>query len=50
MSSICSMPMLRDTWPSVTPVFSCSSGVSYECVVVAGWIACEWESLMLATW
>ena len=36
--------------PGVTPVASCSSGVSWACVVDAGWITSDRTSPMLATW
>ena len=49
MSSSCSMPIDSRTYPSVTPVCSCSSGVSCECVVEAGWIARLRVSPILAT-
>ena len=46
---MCSMPTDRRTRPGVTPVVACSASVSCECVVVAGWIASERTSPMLAT-
>ena len=48
MSSSDSMPTLRRTKSSVTPDSSCSSAVSCEWVVVAGWIASDLASPMLA--
>ena len=50
MSSIPSSPTARRTRPGVTPVVSCSSGVSCEWVVEAGWITRLRTSPMLATW
>ena len=50
MSSIPSMPTARRTSPGVTPAGSCSSGVSCEWVVDAGWITSERTSPMFATW
>ena len=48
MSSIDSRPIERRTKSSVTPVSSCSSAVSCECVVVAGWMQSDLASPMLA--
>ena len=42
------MPTDRRTKSSVTPVVTCSSGVSCECVVEAGWIASDFASPMFA--
>ena len=45
-----SSPTERRTRPGVTPVVSCCSGVSCECVVEAGWMTSERTSPMLARW
>ena len=45
-----SRPTASRTRPGVTPVASCSSAVSCECVVDAGWITRLRTSPMLATW
>ena len=45
-----SMPTASRTSPGVTPVASCSSGVSWACVVDAGWITSDRTSPMFATW
>ena len=50
MSSIDSSPTLRRTRPGSTSDASCSSGVSWLCVVLAGWITRLRTSPMLATW
>ena len=50
MSSACSIPMDRRTYPGVTPVASWSLADSWEWVVVDGWIASERASPILATW
>src|SRR3546814_391925 len=50
MSSMCSRPTDNRTELSVTPVASCCSGVSWECVVEAGWMARLRASPRLATW
>ena len=47
---MCSSPTDRRTRPGVTPVVSCCSGVSCECVVDAGWMISERTSPMLARW
>src|SRR5665811_1417387 len=49
MSSMCSMPTARRTSPGVTPEKACSSGVSWLCVVDAGWMTSERTSPMFAT-
>ena len=48
MSSTCSSPTESRTKSSVTPVASCSSGVSCWCVVDAGWITRLFASPMFA--
>ena len=50
MSSMVSMPTESRTKFGSTPVSDCSSGVSWLCVVLAGWIARLRTSPMLATW
>ena len=50
MSSTCSMPTDSRTMSSGTPAASSSSGVSWEWVVVALWIASDLASPMLARW
>jgi hypothetical protein len=50
ISSICSKPTDNRTYPGVTPVAACSDSVSWEWVVLAGWIARLRASPMLATW
>ena len=50
MSRTSSMPTDRRTNSGVTPVCACSSGVSCECVVVAGWMISDLASPMLARW
>ena len=47
MSCTSSMPTDRRTNSGVTPVWTCSSGVSCEWVVVAGWIMSDFASPML---
>ena len=49
-SSMFSSPTERRTRPGVTPVVSCCSGVSCECVVDAGWMTSERTSPMFARW
>ena len=49
-SSTFSSPTERRTRPGVTPVVSCCSGVSCECVVDAGWMTSERTSPMFARW
>ena len=49
MSEIPSIPTASRTRPGVTDDASCSSGVSWACVVDAGWITSERTSPMLAT-
>ena len=49
MSSIPSIPTARRTRSGVTPAVSCSSGVSWEWVVDAGWMTRLRTSPMLAT-
>ena len=50
MSSTCSIPTESRTVSWVTPAASSSSSSSWECVVVAGWIASDLASPMLARW
>ena len=50
MSRMSSMPIDRRTNSGVTPVCACSSGVSCECVVVAGWMISDFASPMFARW
>ncbi len=50
MSSIDSRPTERRTRPGSTPVAACSTSVSWEWVVDAGWMARLRTSPMLATW
>ena len=50
MSLTSSMPTDNRTYSGVTPVCACSSGVSWECVVVAGWMISDLASPMFARW
>ena len=50
MSRTSSMPIERRTNSGVTPVCACSSGVSCEWVVVAGWMISDFASPMFARW
>ena len=47
---MCSMPTDRRTVSCVTPAAASSSSLSWECVVVALWIASDFASPMLARW
>ena len=50
MSLMFSIPTASRTRPGVTPAADCSSGVSCEWVVDAGWMTSDLTSPMLATW
>ena len=45
---MCSIPTLRRTVPALIPAAARPASSSWECVVVAGWIASERTSPMLA--
>src|SRR5690606_19025602 len=49
-SSTCSKPTDSRTRPGATPLASCSSGVSWLCVVLAGWTMRLRTSPMLTSW
>ena len=50
MSRMSSVPTERRIISGVTPVSACSSMVSCEWVVEAGWMTRDLESPMWATW
>ena len=50
MSSTFSRPTERRTRPGSTPVDTCSTSLSWEWVVLAGWMTRLRTSPMLATW